>query len=295
MRLMITGRDGQLVRSLIRRGANIPGLELVALGRPELDLEQPGSAARAITAHRPDAIVNAAAYTAVDQAEDEPDRAVRINGEAAGEIAAAAAALGAPLIQLSTDYVFDGRAGGPRTEDAPVSPLGSYGRSKLLGEQLALAANSRTLVLRTAWVYSPFGRNFLKTMLTLARDRDALTVVADQRGNPSSALDLADGILAVLRTWEGGARVGQGGTYHLAGTGDATWCEFAAAIMVEAAAAGLPAARVSPIATAHFPTKAPRPADSTLDSSKFARDFAFRMPDWRRSTAEVIAEIARAA
>lgn len=289
MRVLITGREGQLVRSLLERGADVVGLELIAVGRPELDLEQPGSAAATVRRHAPDVVLSAAAYTAVDQAEDEPERAFRVNGDAPGELAAAAREIGAPIVHISTDYVFNGQESQPYREDAPTSPIGSYGQSKLRGEEQVRTANPDHVIVRTAWVYSPFGKNFVKTMMMLAEGRDELRVVADQHGNPSSALDLADGLLAMLRTWKDADRAGLGETFHLAGSGDATWYEFAAAIFAECERLGLPSARVLPIATADYPTKAARPANSRLDCAKYAETFGFRMPAWRASMSNVIA------
>jgi dTDP-4-dehydrorhamnose reductase len=291
MKVLVTGRQGQLVQSLIERAAGRPGIEIVAAGRPELDLEKPGSAAEAVRSVAPEVVINAAAFTAVDHAEDEPERAMRVNDEAAGELAAAAKAAGAPIVQISTDYVFDGLAPRPYSEDARPDPLGAYGRSKLAGEERVRRENPEHLILRTAWVYSPFGSNFVKTMMRLAETRDTVTVVADQQGNPTSALDLADALLAVLRLWKQGSRAGQGRTYHLAGTGSASWFSFAEAIFEECRALGLPAARVQPIRTKDWPTNAVRPANSRLDSSRFQRDFDFAMPDWQRSLAEVVRRI----
>ncbi|HYE29642.1 MAG TPA: dTDP-4-dehydrorhamnose reductase [Allosphingosinicella sp.] len=292
MRILVTGERGQLARSLAARAAGATGLSLLSVGRPELDLERPDSIERAVRAAAPDVVVNAAAYTAVDRAEDEPDRAFRINAEAAGELAAAARRRGARFVQLSTDYVFDGTRDRAYDESAPTGPLGVYGRSKLEGEQRVSEANPDHLILRTAWVYSPFGRNFVTTMLALAAERDEVAVVADQRGSPTAAADLADGILALLRAWRDRPEAGLGGTYHLAGTGTASWFEFAEAIFRESAARGLPAARVKPIGSAEWPTRAPRPAHSVLDSGRFARDFGYRAPPWPRSTAAVIAALA---
>ena len=292
MKVLVTGRAGQLARSLAERAAGREGIELVAVGRPELDLEVPGSAARTIAQVSPNVVINAAAYTAVDQAEDEPDRAFRINAEAAGEVAAAAREAGAAIIQASTDYVFDGRSAGPYPEDAETNPLGVYGRSKLAGEEQVRAANSDYLILRTAWVYSPFRRNFLRTMMAAVETRDVLTVVDDQFGNPSSALDLADGILSILDNWQSGGRTGLGETYHLAGSGSTSWCGFARAIMDECRSLGLPAAEVRPIRTEEWPTKALRPRNSTLDCAKFAADFGLTMPEWRRSLAKVVERLA---
>ena len=288
MKVLVTGTEGQLARSLVERGALHPEIELVTLGRPELDLEQSGSGAAAVAQIAPDIIINAAAYTAVDQAEDESERAFRINADAAGEIAAAAAKAGAPVIQLSTDYVFDGNGSGAYSEDAPVSPLGVYGRSKLVGEEQVRAANPRHAIVRTAWVYSPFGKNFVKSIVAAAGVRDRLTVVDDQRGSPSSALDLADGLLAMVK-----ADSGWGETYHLAGSGETSGCDFAREIMDQCAANGLPHVPVDPIRTEDWPTRAVRPRNSVLDSGKFSQTFGFVMPDWRASTREVVERLAR--
>ena len=283
MRVLVTGRTGQLVTSLVERGATRPGIEIMPIGKPQLDLESPGGAARAIKEARPDIVINAAAYTAVDQAEDEPERAARINAAGAAEVAAAAADLGAPVIQMSTDYVFDGASAEPYGEDAATNPLGVYGRSKLNGEEQVRGANPKHVIIRTAWVYSPFGKNFVKTIVALANQRDELTVVADQLGNPSSALDLADGLLALLELWDSGSAVGMGETYHLAGTGETSWFDFAAFIMSECEAHGAPSARVRPIRTEDWPVKAPRPRHTSLCSEKFALDVGFKMPEWQSS------------
>lgn len=294
MRVLVTGRDGQLARSLARRAPAWPGLSLLAVGRPELDLERPSSIAGAIAAAAPDVVINAAAYTAVDQAEDEPDRAFRINCTAAGEVAAAARRAGARIVQISTDYVYDGTGEGPRAETDTTRPLGVYGRSKLEGELRVAEANPDHVVLRTAWVYSALGRNFVRTMLAAAERGEALDVVADQRGSPTAAADLADGILTLVAAWRDSPRLGLGRTYHLAGTGEASWFDFATAIFEEADRNGLPAAAVKPVRSADRPSRAPRPASSVLDSGRFAADFGYRAPLWRQSTAAVIAELAAA-
>lgn len=291
-RILVTGREGQLVRSLIERSGMQPnGHDLIAVGRPELNLEDPDSIRLTVRDAAPDIIINAAAYTNVDQAEDEPARAQRINGDAAGEVAAAAQATGAVVIQLSTDYVFDGTGDGAYDEDAPTAPIGVYGRTKLDGEA-CVRENPDHVIVRTAWVYSPFGRNFVRTMMTLARTRDELGVVADQRGNPTSALDLADGLLALCDAISQGDRTAIGRTYHLAGTGEASWHDFAAHVFARCAALGLPSARANPVSTADYPTKAARPANSRLDCARFARDVGFVMPDWRASVDAVVSRIA---
>lgn len=281
----MTGREGQLARSLAERFVAHPGIELIALGRPQLDLAEAGSVARAIREHRPDLVINAAAYTNVDQAEDEPELAFRVNADAAGEAAAAARAIGARNVHVSTDYVFDGRATGAYAEEAPTNPLSVYGRSKLAGEEQVRAADPDHMILRTSWVYSPFGRNFVKSMMSAARDRDVLTVVDDQVGRPTSALDLADAILAAIGSW-------RPGTYHVASTGTTSWCGFAQAIMAECRRRGLPAAEVKPIRTEDWPTRAVRPRNSVLDCSRFERDFGIRLSDWRASLSSVVERLA---
>jgi dTDP-4-dehydrorhamnose reductase len=294
MKWLVTGREGQLARSLAERAAHHPEIELIFAGRPEYDLERPEALAETIGAIAPDVVVNAAAYTAVDKAEDEPERARLVNAEAPARLAAAARAAGARFVQISTDYVFDGTGAGPYREDAPTAPIGVYGRTKCAGEEAVRAATPDHVIVRTAWVYSPFGTNFVRTMIRLARDRDTIRVVADQRGNPSSALDIADGLLAMAGRWRAEPRLGLGGTYHLGGSGETDWAGFAEAIFAECAARGLPSARVERIGTAEYPTRAVRPANSTLDSTAFARDFGFRMPDWQRSLATVVARLAEA-
>ncbi|MBZ9997327.1 dTDP-4-dehydrorhamnose reductase [Mesorhizobium sp. BH1-1-4] len=287
MRLLVTGRDGQVAASLLEAGQARAGVEVVAIGRPQLDLAKPETVVDAITAAKPDIVVSAAAYTAVDQAEDEPDLAFAVNATGAGKVAEAAARLGVPVIHLSTDYVFDGTRADAYVETDPTAPLGVYGASKLAGEQAVAAANPRHLILRTAWVYSPFGKNFVKTMLRLAADRDEISVVADQWGNPTSALDIADAILhaaTMLHRNDAAAF----GTYHLAGTGETNWSGFARHIMDTSVKFGGPWARVRDITTMDYPTKARRPANSRLSSAKFADVFAWTAPDWRESTGEVV-------
>ena len=287
MRLVVTGREGQVVTSLLEAGQGRAGVEVVAIGRPELDLAKPDTVIDAIAAAKPDIVVSAAAYTAVDQAEDEPDLAFAVNAVGAGKVAEAAARLGIPVIHLSTDYVFDGSASGAYVETDATAPQGVYGASKLAGEQAVAAANPRHLILRTAWVYSPFGKNFVKTMLRLAADRDEIAVVADQWGNPTSALDIADAILHSAAMLHGDKSFAAFGVYHLAGTGEANWSGFARHILDTSRVSGGPWARVRDIATMDYPTKARRPANSRLSSAKFASVFGWNAPDWRLSTEAV--------
>jgi len=289
MRIAVSGRTGQVVTSLIERGA-LRGHEIVALGRPELDLaETSGSAMRALLASAaPDAVVSAAAFTAVDRAESEPDAAFAVNAEGPGRLAEAAAALNLPVVHLSTDYVFSGEGAQAWREDDPTGPQGVYGASKLAGEQAVLAAHPHAAILRTAWVYSPFGANFVRTMLRLAEAREEVAVVADQRGNPTSALDIADGTLAVAANLAHGHDPALAGVFHMAGAGDVSWAGFAEAIFAESARRGGPTARVRPIATAEYPTPARRPGNSRLDCAKIARIHGVRLPDWRSSLPVVI-------
>ena len=288
MRLVVTGRDGQVATSLLEAGKARDGIEVVAVGRPALDLTQPDTVFDAIAAARPDVVVSAAAYTAVDQAEDQPELAFAVNAVGAGKVAEAAARLGVPFIHLSTDYVFDGSKDGAYVETDTTAPLGVYGASKLAGEQAVAALNPRHLILRTAWVYSPFGKNFVKTMLRLARDRDEIAVVADQWGNPTSALDIADAILHAAAMLRDDDSFDGYGIYHLAGTGETNWSGFARHILDTSARYGGPTARVRDIATVDYPTKARRPANSRLSTAKFAAAFASTAPDWRQSTGLVV-------
>ena len=285
MRILVTGRDGQVARSLAECAGETTH-DLVFAARPGLDLADPDSIRRTIADVRPGLILSCAAYTAVDQAEDEPDVAMAINGAAPGIIAEAAGELGAPVIHLSTDYVFDGSGTRPWREDDPVAPLGVYGRTKLAGERALAASDARWAVVRTAWVYSPFGHNFVKSMLRLAGSRDELGVVSDQYGNPTSALDIARALLAMADRSDDEA--GWNRVYHFAGTGHASWADFAEAVFAISAEAGGPSARVNKIGTADFPTKARRPANSRLDCDAFADRFGYRAPQWRAALEPVV-------
>jgi dTDP-4-dehydrorhamnose reductase len=291
MRIVVTGRDGQVVRALAERGAP-RGHDIIALGRPNLDLAGDGEAIiSALVDARPDAIVSAAAYTAVDKAESEPEQAARVNINGAEAVARAAKALEVPLIHLSTDYVFDGAKDGAYVEDDVTRPTGVYGRTKLAGEQAVLAAHDDVAILRTAWVYSPFGANFLKTMLRLAGERDEVSVVADQRGNPTSALDIADAIVTIAEQLAASRSPALRGIFHMTGAGEATWADFAEAIFAASAASNGPSAAVRRITTEDFPTPAKRPANSRLDCERLAEAHAVRLPDWPTSTAVVVARL----
>ena len=288
MRLAVTGREGQVASSLVEAAQARDGVEVVAIGRPALDLARPDTVLAALEAARPDIVVSAAAYTAVDQAEDEKELAFAVNATGAGKVAQAAARLGVPVIHLSTDYVFDGAKDGAYVETDQTAPLGVYGASKLAGEAAVAAVNPHHLILRTAWVYSPFGKNFVKTMLRLASDRDEIAVVADQWGNPTSALDIADAILHAAARLQDDKDIAAFGVYHLAGSGEINWSGFARHVLDTSKAFGGPHARVRDIAAKDYPTKARRPQNSRLSSAKFAGVFGWRAPHWREATEEVV-------
>lgn len=288
MRIAVTGKAGQVVTSLMERGT-AAGHEVIAIGRPELDLADPASVARALEAARPDAIVSAAAYTAVDKAESDSDLAHAVNGAGAGAVAQAAKTLGVPLIHISTDYVFDGTLDRPYVESDSTGPTGVYGASKLAGEQAVLATYPQnSAVLRVAWVYSPFGGNFVKTMLRLAGDRDEVGVVGDQVGNPTSALAIADGILQVASNMVSDHDPNQRGIFHMTAQGEGSWADFAEAIFAASAARGGPSASVRHIGTADYPTPATRPANSRLDCTRIARAHGVTLLEWRFSLDEVM-------
>jgi dTDP-4-dehydrorhamnose reductase len=287
MRITVTGQSGQVVLSMLERAPQ--GVTVTALGRPSLDLEQIGLIGPAIAATQPDVVVNAAAFTAVDLAESEEATAQRVNGAAAGEVARAAAGLGIPVIQISTDYVFDGSLDRPYREDDPVGPISAYGRSKLAGEEAVAAATSNHAILRTAWVYSPSGKNFVKTMLRLAETRYEVGVVADQAGCPTSALDIADAIFTVARNLiDRPSEPVLRGIFHMGAEGEAVWADVAEAIFAERERLDGKPVRVKRIATADYPTPARRPANSRLDSSKLKTVHGIRLPHWQTSLASCV-------
>lgn len=279
--VLVTGGTGQVGRAL--RALAPPGLDLVVPGRDTLDLSDPESIGEQIAARPWAAVVNAGAYTAVDRAESDVVAAWQVNAMGPAALAAATAQAGIPLLHVSTDYVFDGAKDGAYDEDDRVAPLGVYGASKEAGEQAVRTANPRHLILRTAWVVSPYGANFVKTMLRLGAERDELRVVADQIGCPTSAADIAATLVALLRPAIDGAR----GTYHFVNAGEASWHELAGAIFDRAAAAGRKRPMVRPIATADYPTPARRPANSRLATAKLTRDFAIAPRPWRVAIDEV--------
>ncbi|TCU20793.1 dTDP-4-dehydrorhamnose reductase [Rhizobium azibense] len=282
MRIAVTGKQGQVVQSLLRRGAG-KGVEIIAVGRPEMDLADPASIAAALSIVNPDVIVSAAAYTAVDKAESDADLAFAVNAAGAAAVAESAARIGVPVVHISTDYVFSGDKPSAYTEEDMTGPISVYGQSKLAGERAVAAANPNHVILRTAWVYSPFGANFLKTMLRLSETRDHLRVVADQTGCPTSALDIADAILAIASRLVTDPAPSLRGTFHLTGSGEASWADFAEEIFVELHKLGGKSIRVERITTADYPTPAKRPANSRLSCEKLATRYGLRLADWKQS------------
>jgi dTDP-4-dehydrorhamnose reductase len=279
MKLLIFGKTGQVARELQRIAP-----DATFLGRDEADLMDPAACAAAIAASSAEVVINAAAWTAVDKAETEEAAATLVNGDAPTAMARAAAAKGIPFLHLSTDYVFDGAGDQPFTPDHPTAPLGAYGRSKLAGEVGVRAAGGNHLILRTSWVVSAHGANFVKTMLRLGAQRDSLNVVSDQIGGPTPAAAIAQALLAAAKAMTNGA---QGGTHHFAGTPDTSWANFARAIMAEA---NLPC-RINDIPTSEYPTPAKRPLNSRLDCRAFTAAFGVPRPDWRRGLADIVKEL----
>jgi len=277
MRILIVGRTGQIATELLAR---LP--QAVALEPPELDLTDAASIAVAFAAHRPEAVINAAAYTAVDRAEDDRALAFAVNATGPRLLGEAAARAGIPVVHYSTDYVFDGRKATPYTEADAPDPIGAYGASKLAGELLLHLAQPRSVTFRTAWVCSPHGGNFVKTMLRFGKEREELRVVADQHGAPTFAADLAAAAIAVLpRLVAAPAGDPCFGVFHLTGAPYTTWFDFAAAILDGAARRGQKRPRLVPITTADYPTKAQRPANSRLDCSRAQDVLGLSPADWR--------------
>jgi dTDP-4-dehydrorhamnose reductase len=295
MRILVAGAQGQLACALREAAQGQRTHMLVALGRPQLDLLDPKTIGKAVEDVEPDLVINAAAYTAVDKAESDRETAFAVNRDGAGALAAAAQASRAPIIHVSTDYVFDGRKSGAYRETDETNPLGVYGRSKLEGEQAVAAANPRHVILRTAWLYAPYGANFLRTMLRLARERPELRVVADQQGQPTYVPHLAEAILAIAGSLASQRGLGPWGTYHVAAGGETTWHGFASAIVRAGARLGVLQVPVVPITTAEYPTPAARPSNSRLDCGKLERTFGIRLPHWQQGLADCMAELEKRA
>ncbi|MEZ5985947.1 MAG: dTDP-4-dehydrorhamnose reductase [Hyphomonas sp.] len=290
--ILVAGKAGQVAHAL----ASLPladGVDIVALGRPDLNLLDKPSIHAAFDTVKPDLVVNAAAYTAVDQAESEEAAAFALNAAAPGELAAAAARKSVPILHISTDYVFDGTKTGPYVEIDPVAPLGVYGRSKLAGEQAVAGENPDHIILRTAWVYSPVGKNFVKTMLRVGSAREELGVVHDQRGNPTSAADIAAGIADISMQILAGKAPVKPGVYHLTASGEASWAEFAEHIFGCSARVGGPMARVKRITSAEYPTPVARPANSRLDCTKISDAYGVVLPQWQGSTQACVEQLVK--
>jgi dTDP-4-dehydrorhamnose reductase len=287
MRLLVFGTTGQVARELAR-AAPARGHALTALGRAEADLTDPAACAAAIAATDAEAVINAAAFTAVDRAEAEPDLAHAINAAAPGAMARTTAARGLPFLHVSTDYVFDGTPGRPWREEDATAPLGAYGSSKRDGEEAVMGADGQAVILRTAWVFSAHGSNFVKTMLRLGAARTELRVVDDQIGGPTPARGIAEALITIAEAFA--AERGVPGLFHFAGTPSVSWADFADAIF---AARGGPAPRILRIPTVDYPLPARRPANSVLDCGRIARTYGIATPDWRDGLADVIAELSK--
>lgn len=286
--ILVFGKSGQVARALAELG-QARGRALIFAGRETLDLADHGAIAALIASIAPVAVINAAAYTAVDRAETEADAAVALNRDAPAAMARACAARGAPFIHFSTDYVFDGEGDRPYVETDPTGPTGVYGASKLAGEQAVTAAGGAAITLRTAWVYGAHGQNFVKTMLRLAADRDEVAVVADQVGCPTWSRDDAEAALLAVDCL---ARdPGLAGVYHLTGAGETSWAGLAEAVFAESARRGGPTARVRPITTADYPTPARRPANSRLNCNKIETTLPWRGRPWRDSLAACMTQM----
>ena len=294
MKLLLTGKDGQVGFELQRSLA--PLGEVVAVDQADCDLSDAQAIRQLVTRVRPDVIVNPAAYTAVDKAESDQERAAAVNAVAPGIFGEEAARLGAFVIHYSTDYVFDGTRQGAYVEDDATNPQSVYGRTKRDGEIALANANLRHLILRTSWVVGAHGGNFAKTMLRLAAERDSLSVVADQWGAPTSAALLADLTAHLVRQWQ---REGEGafpyGTYHCVASGETHWCDYARYVIGQAIKAGkslkVQPEAIKPITTADYPTPAKRPANSRLDTRKFRDTFGLELPHWQRGLDHILQQI----
>ena len=287
MKILITGQHGQVSRELQLR---LQGLgELVVLGRDQLDLAEAEHIRQQVRAHRPHLIINAAAHTAVDLAESEPDAAFAINAIAPGILAEEAKALGIPLIHYSTDYVFDGSKPAPYRESDTPNPLGVYGQSKLAGEQAIAAVGGEYLILRTSWVYSNHGKNFLLTMQRLLQEKPQMRIVADQIGAPTWAGSIANSTRALIERWQAG-EPGEWGIYHLSAQGETSWFGFAEAIGDHLRQQGKTCAELEPIPSSAYPTPAKRPLNSRLDCSRLQQQWHVSQPHWQDALRECLAQ-----
>jgi dTDP-4-dehydrorhamnose reductase len=287
MRFLLLGGTGQ-VGEEFRALAMPDDVEVVAPGRDTLDLQDADAIASVIAAEPWSVVINAAAYTAVDRAESEEAIAFTVNAAAPSRLAIETGRRGIPLVQISTDYVFDGKKGSPYVEQDEAAPLNVYGRSKLAGERGVRAANPRHLVLRTSWTYSPYRTNFVKTILRLAAERDRLTVVADQRGRPTAACHVAQACLDIALRCASDPERAPYGIYHFAGAGEASWFEFASAIVDLSADRRARSPQIVPVRTVDYPTPAARPLDARLDCAAIVREFGVRLRPWRETLEETI-------
>ena len=291
MKVLITGAQGQVGKELSLL-AKEKGFEVIAAGRAELDITQAQSVESYINEMQPDIVINAAAHTAVDKAEDEQDLAFAINRDGAKNIALTCCKKSIPLLHISTDYVFDGTKYEPYNENDTVSPLGVYGTSKWQGEEAIRQDLSEHIILRVAWVFGAQGNNFVKTMLRLGKDRDELNVVADQFGSPSPAKNIAQTLISLAEKYQQNKTLAWG-TYHYCGKEKTTWYDFATEIFDQAFELGLLSKRikVNPITTAEYPTPAKRPSNSMLDCSKLETAFGIEMPEWKEALQKVLLEL----
>jgi dTDP-4-dehydrorhamnose reductase len=287
MKIAVTGLTGQVARSLSERGRQL-GVEVQCLGRPDFDLLNPEKAYLSILQTAADVVVSAAAYTDVDAAESDAEMAHAVNVGGAKASAEAARQMGVPIIHLSTDYVFSGMKMEPYIENDPTDPLSVYGRTKLEGERAVCETTADHVILRLAWVYSPFGSNFVKTMLRLAAERDSVRVVSDQFGRPTSALDIADSVVTVARRLKHDNTSRVRGTFHLSGQGDASWADLAEHVFEAYERETGRSVRVERISASEYATPASRPANSRLDNTKIADVYGLRMPEWRVSADTVL-------
>ena len=287
MKILITGQHGQVSQELQQRLQDLG--ELIVLGRDQLDLADADHIRQQVRAHRPGLIINAAAHTAVDLAESEPDAAFAINAIAPGILAEEAKALGIPLIHYSTDYVFDGSKPAPYTEADMPNPLGVYGQSKLAGEQAIAAVGGDYLILRTSWVYSSHGKNFLLTMQRLLQEKPQMRIVADQIGAPTWAGSIANSTRALIERWQAG-EAGEWGVYHLTAQGETSWFGFAEAIGEHLRNQGKACAELEPIASSAYPTPAKRPLNSRLDCSRLQQQWHVSQPQWQDALRECLAQ-----
>lgn len=281
MRLLIAGWKGQVARAMVEMAPAAPDVTACAVGRAAVDICEARTIERAMVANGPDVVINSAAYTAVDKAEDEGEQAFRMNRDGARQLAEATAKAGIPMIHISTDYVFDGSKSGAYSEDDEPSPVTVYGQSRLEGEQAVLAANPKAIIVRTAWIHSAAGKNFVKSMLELATEQDSVNVVDDQTGSPTYAPHLCSALLEIARqVKDQPADASIWGIYHAAGSGETTWHGLAKEVMKCSAKHGGPHVPVQAIHSEDYPTRAKRPANAVLDCSKLQRTFNIALPAW---------------